>query len=141
MNRTVATLWTGTIASLWTRSVATLLTLLCLATSTADAKVVRIEVLYRMDLAGGLWYGLAGAYEKIVGTIYFAIDPDNPANGIITDIAFASSRKTSNQALATRPERNASTNAFSSTSSARAELRSIAPSFIVPNSSAPRRAP
>ena len=78
-----------TIATLWTRTIATLLTLLCLATSTADAKVVRIEVQYRMDLAGGIWYGLAGPYEKIVGTIYYAVDPDNPANGIITDIAFA----------------------------------------------------
>ena len=81
MNRTSATLWTRTIA--------TLLTVLCLTASTADAKVVRIEVRYRMDLADGMGYGLAGAYEKIVGTIYFAVDPDNPANGIITDINYA----------------------------------------------------
>ena len=71
------------------RTIATLLTLLLLATSTADAKVVRVEVHSRTDLAGGMWYGLAGAYEKIVGTIYYAVDPDNPANGIITDILFA----------------------------------------------------
>ena len=89
MNRTIATLWTRAIANLWTRTIATVLTLLCLATSAADARVVRIEVRYRMDLAGGMWYGLAGPYEKIVGTIYYAVDPDNPANRIITDIAFA----------------------------------------------------
>ena len=71
-----------------TRTLLTLLTVLCLA-STADAEVVRIEVRYRVDLAGGRWFGLAGPYEKLVGTIYFAVDPDNPANGIITDIALA----------------------------------------------------
>ena len=71
------------------RAIGTLLTVLCLAASTADAEVVRIEVGYRMDLANGMWFGLAGPYEKIVGTIYFAVDPDNPANRIITDIAYA----------------------------------------------------
>ena len=71
-----------------TRTLLTLLTVLCLA-STADAEVVRIEVRYRVDLAGGRWFGLAGPYEKLVGTIYFAVDPENPANGIITDIALA----------------------------------------------------
>ena len=71
-----------------TRTILALLTVLCLA-STADAEVVRIQVRYRVDLAGGRWFGLAGPYEKLVGTIYFAVDPDNPANGIITDIALA----------------------------------------------------
>ena len=71
-----------------TRTLIALLTVMCLA-STADAEVVRIEVRYRVDLAGGRWFGLAGPYEKLVGTIYFAVDPDNPANGIITDIALA----------------------------------------------------
>ena len=71
-----------------TRTILTLLTVLCFA-SSADARVVRIEVRYRMDLAGGMWFGLAGPYEKLVGTIYFAVDPDNPANGIITDIGLA----------------------------------------------------
>ena len=71
------------------RTIATLLTMLVLATSTADARVVRVEIRSRVDLAGGVWYGLAGAYEKIVGTIYYAVDPDNPANAIITDIAYA----------------------------------------------------
>ena len=71
-----------------TRTILTLLTVLCFA-SSADARVVRIEVRYRVDLAGGMWFGLAGAYEKLVGTIYFEVDPDNPANGIITDIGLA----------------------------------------------------
>ena len=72
-----------------TRTIAALLTVLCLVTSTADAEIVRIEVRSRTDLAGGKWFGLAGPYERLIGTIYFAVDPDNPANGIITDIALA----------------------------------------------------
>ena len=72
-----------------TRTIGTLLTLLCLAVSAADAEVIRIEVRLRADLAGGMSFGLAGPYEKLVGTIYFAVDPDNPANQIITDIALA----------------------------------------------------
>ena len=72
-----------------TRTIATLLTVLCLVTSTAQAEIVRIEVRSRTDLAGGMWFGLAGPYEKLIGTIYFAVDPDNSANRIITDIALA----------------------------------------------------
>ncbi|MEE2670016.1 MAG: alpha/beta hydrolase domain-containing protein [Gemmatimonadota bacterium] len=72
-----------------TRTIGTLLTLLCLAVSAADAEVIRIEVRLRADLAGGMSFGLAGPYEKLIGTIYFAVDPDNPANQIITDIALA----------------------------------------------------
>ena len=71
------------------RTIATLVTVFCLVASTADAEIVRIEVRYRVDLASGKWFGLAGPYEKLIGTIYFAVDPDNPANRIITDIALA----------------------------------------------------
>ena len=71
------------------RTIAALLTVLYLVTSTADAEIVRIEVRSRTDLAGGKWFGLAGPYERLIGTIYFTVDPDNPANGIITDIALA----------------------------------------------------
>lgn len=72
-----------------TRTIGTLLTLLCLTVPSADAEVVRIEVRLRADLASGMSFGLAGPYEKLVGTIYFVVDPDNPANQIITDIALA----------------------------------------------------
>ena len=69
-------------------------TLICLWTvvltvSTTSAEVVRIEVDSRSDVADEMSFGLAGAYEKIVGTIYFAVDPENAANRIITDIDFA----------------------------------------------------
>ena len=62
---------------------------LVLVVSSASAEVVRIEVTSRADVADGTAYGLAGAYERIAGTIYFAVDPSNPANRIITDIDYA----------------------------------------------------
>ena len=72
-----------------TRTLATLLTMLGLVASAASADVVRIEVRSRTDLVDGKSFGLAGPYEKLVGTIYFAVDPDNSVNRIITDIALA----------------------------------------------------
>src|SRR6516162_5538851 len=53
------------------------------------AEVVRVEVQSRSDLAGGRSFGTAGAYEKIAGKIFFAVDPSLPANRIVTDIARA----------------------------------------------------
>ncbi len=71
------------------RSLPIFLAVVFLAVSTASAEVVRIEVHSRADLAGGKAYGLAGAYEKLVGRIYFEVDPANSANRIIADIALA----------------------------------------------------
>ena len=53
------------------------------------AEVTLIDVETRGDLPGNREYGLAGAYEKLSGKIYFEIDPDDPANQIITDIEHA----------------------------------------------------
>ena len=72
-----------------TRTIAALLTATCVVASAASAEVVRIDVVSRADLADGKSFGLAGPYEKLVGTIYFAVDPDNSANRIITDITLA----------------------------------------------------
>ncbi len=55
----------------------------------ASAHVVRVEVESREAVADGVAWGLAGPYERIKGTIYFAVDPTNPANRIITDIDLA----------------------------------------------------
>ncbi|MBI4472747.1 MAG: hypothetical protein HY646_08770, partial [Acidobacteria bacterium] len=49
------------------------------------AEVVRIEVTSRADIAGKE-FGKAGIYERLSGKIYFAVDPQNTANRIITDI-------------------------------------------------------
>jgi hypothetical protein len=50
------------------------------------AEVVRIEVTSRADVLAGKSFGAAGPYERLAGRIYFAVDPRNPANQIITDI-------------------------------------------------------
>ena len=54
--------------------------------SPAVAEVVRIEVASRADLVGGKPFGGTGPYEKLMGRIYFEVDPFNDANKIITDI-------------------------------------------------------
>jgi hypothetical protein len=50
------------------------------------AEVVRIEVKSRADVLSGKTFGTAGAYEKLSGRIYFAVDPGNSANKIIADV-------------------------------------------------------
>jgi hypothetical protein len=45
----------------------------------AAAEVTRVEILSRTDLA------LAG-YEKIVGRVFFAVDPKDPRNAIVVDV-------------------------------------------------------
>jgi hypothetical protein len=62
--------------------------LLCVA-GVLPAGVVRIEVQSRSDVLGGREFGLAGPYEKIVGKVYFEVDPANPNNQIIADIGLA----------------------------------------------------
>ena len=68
------------------------LLLICLpllVVALAQARVVRIEVSNREALLDGKPFGLAGPYERIGGTIRFAVAPGNPANRIITDISLA----------------------------------------------------
>ncbi len=57
--------------------------------TTAAAEVVRVEVAERADVAAGASYGAAGAYEKIRGTLHFAVDPGAAANRNVTDLALA----------------------------------------------------
>ena len=59
---------------------------LMLVAAPVSAEVVRIEVKSRADVLSGKSFGTAGPYEKLSGTIYFAVDPRNTANQIITDI-------------------------------------------------------
>ena len=66
---------------------ACLLALLWIA--PAFSRVVRIEVDSRETVLNGRSFGLAGPYEKISGKVYFAVDPKNSANRIITDIDLA----------------------------------------------------
>ena len=58
--------------------------------SSARGEVIRVEVERREDVLNGRVWGAAGAYEKLIGKIYFAFDPDNPANAAIVDLHWAS---------------------------------------------------
>ena len=60
-----------------------------LSTASAAAEVIRIEVDTRSDVAGGMAYGKTGPYEKLRGTLYFAVDPKAPANRMVTDLTLA----------------------------------------------------
>lgn len=52
----------------------------------AGAEVSRVEITARRDVAGGRSFGSTGPYEQIVGKLYFAIDPANTRNRVITDL-------------------------------------------------------
>ena len=57
--------------------------------SSASAEVVGVDIDVHEDVLGGKSYGLAGPYEKFIGTMHFAVDPSNSANEIIVDIEHA----------------------------------------------------
>src|SRR5262245_51400663 len=50
------------------------------------AEVVRVEVQKKEDFAAGKTFGPVGAYERLAGKVFFAVDPANAVNRIITDI-------------------------------------------------------
>jgi hypothetical protein len=60
-----------------------------LASSAADARVVRLRVERREIVLNGRAFGAAGSYEKLVGRVDFGLDPDAPANGAIADLKLA----------------------------------------------------
>jgi hypothetical protein len=50
------------------------------------AEVTHIEITARSDVLAGRSFGKTGPYEKIVGKIYYALDPALPANKAIIDL-------------------------------------------------------
>jgi hypothetical protein len=54
-----------------------------------EAEVERIEVTSREVFAGGAAFGDTGPYEKVRGRLFYAVDPDNPANEAIVDLELA----------------------------------------------------
>ena len=54
--------------------------------SSAEARVVRVEISSRADIADGKPFGTAGPYERIIGRVFFAVDPANPHNRQIVDL-------------------------------------------------------
>jgi Alpha/beta hydrolase domain len=63
-----------------------MIALAAFALSPARAEVKRVEIASRTDVLGGKPFGAAGAYEKIAGKVYFALDPTLPANRAIVDL-------------------------------------------------------
>ena len=59
---------------------------LALAPAAIRAEVTRMEITSRQDVLGGKAFGTVGAYEKLVGKVYFAVDPSNPHNKIIANL-------------------------------------------------------
>ena len=57
-----------------------------LAPGMVRAEVTRVEIASRQDVLGGKAFGAVGAYEKLVGKVYYAVTPDNPHNRIIADL-------------------------------------------------------
>ena len=54
--------------------------------ATAHAHVTDVVITSCIDVLEGRSFGESGPYEKCVGKIYFALDPDNPRNRIIVDL-------------------------------------------------------
>ena len=57
--------------------------------SPAWADVTRVAITSRTVVANGQWFGAAGPYEKIAGTVFFELDPSDPHNKAIVDIDLA----------------------------------------------------
>jgi hypothetical protein len=60
------------------------------AATPAKAAVERLEITERTVLADGATFGSVGAYEKIRGKAWVALDPGAPANAGIVDLKLAS---------------------------------------------------
>ena len=55
----------------------------------ADARITQISITSQTTAFGGASFGSVGTYQNLVGTAYGEVDPSDPLNAIITDIALA----------------------------------------------------
>jgi len=61
--------------------------IICFVVPTlARAEVTRIDITARGDFAGGRVFGASGAYEKLAGKIYIAVDPSDRRNRVVADL-------------------------------------------------------
>lgn len=60
--------------------------LLLAGAAEVSAQVTRVEIVSRSDVLNGKSFGLAGPYELVLGTVYFATDPGHPENRKIVDL-------------------------------------------------------
>ena len=56
---------------------------------TSDARITRIEITQKTPAFDAATFGSTGAYEQLDGTAYGEIDPRDPLNAIIQDLALA----------------------------------------------------
>ncbi len=54
--------------------------------TSLNAGVTRFEISQREPFAGGKAFGDAGSYERILGKVFFELDPDQPANRNVVDL-------------------------------------------------------
>jgi hypothetical protein len=71
------------------RLLAASLSLLLMGSFPARAEVVGVTIASQTAFGGGREFGAVGPYEQLVGRIDFALDPDDPHNGNIVDLAYA----------------------------------------------------
>jgi hypothetical protein len=65
------------------------LTASLLVARPAVAELTKVSIASRTVVADGQAFGNTGAYEKLVGTVEFALDPSHPRNRAIVDLSFA----------------------------------------------------
>ena len=75
------------------RAFAIIGTLVAVAPAAVQAELTRVEIASRVDVLNGKAWGEVGPYEKIQGKAYFAVDPANPRNQVIADVALAPRNK------------------------------------------------
>lgn len=54
--------------------------------ASADARVVRIVVERTTPYAEGRTFGDTGAFERLEGTVYMEVDPDDPLNAVVVNL-------------------------------------------------------
>jgi hypothetical protein len=54
------------------------------------AEVTKVDITSKQDVMNGKSWGTVGPYEKLTGTVHFAVDPNNEHNKIIVDLDKAS---------------------------------------------------
>lgn len=63
--------------------------LVAFTAAAVDAEVERVEITSREVFAGGADFGDTGPYEKIRGSLFYAVDPDAAANRAVVDLELA----------------------------------------------------
>src|SRR5687767_97533 len=71
------------------KHIACLVLVLLVFAPAADAKVARIEVRSRVPYADGRSFDGVGPYQRLLGGVYFTLDPQLPANKSVVDLELA----------------------------------------------------